>query len=537
LQQIISLWTALEPKRRWVVAVATISVFLAVLTLARLASAPSMVLLYASLEGGAAGEVVQALEQRAVPYEVRGEAIYVDASVRDEIRMTLASQGLPVNTTAGYELLDGLSGFGTTSQMFDAAYWRAKEGELARTIVASPHIRAARVHISQGNANPFRREVVPTASVTVTTTSGNLSAAQARALQFLVASAVAGLTAEDVAVIDGTGGLVLGVNSPETSGVQGNNRADELRQNVERLLEAHVGFGRVVVELSIDTVTDRETIVERRFDPESRVAISTETEERSSTSNNSGASGVTVSSNLPDGAASGGDSNAESRDSETRERVNFEVSETNREVQRGPGAVRRMTVAVLIDGRMVPDADGVLQWEPRPEDELQALRDLVTSAVGYDETRGDVVTLRSLRFEQVSAEGSYAEASMFDAVSVSPMSVLNTLVLAVVALILSLFVIRPIVLAARRQPILVASSLNRPQLQQSPQQNVQDIGLTGEIDDGPISDRAIPVLPADGRASRRNEDPVERLRTLIAERQDETVEILRNWMEDREESV
>ena len=129
---------------------------------------------------------------------------------RDSLRMTLAAEGLPANSGAGYELLDGLSGFGTTAQMFDAAYWRAKEGELARTIRANPQIKSARVHIAQAPEMPFQANVPPKASVTVTTAGGGLSTAQARAIRHLVAAAVPGLLPEAVAVIDSVGGLIPG---------------------------------------------------------------------------------------------------------------------------------------------------------------------------------------------------------------------------------------------------------------------------------------------------------------------------------------
>lgn len=162
MPQLQSLWAALDNRRRAMMAGVIVCVFFAMFMVAKLATAPGMSLLYAGLEDGAAGEVIQSLEARGIAYDVRGDAIFVPSVVRDETRLMLAASGLPANSHAGYELLDSLTGFGTTSQMFDAAYWRAKEGELARTIVASPHIRSARVHISQGSATPFRRDVVPT---------------------------------------------------------------------------------------------------------------------------------------------------------------------------------------------------------------------------------------------------------------------------------------------------------------------------------------------------------------------------------------
>jgi flagellar M-ring protein FliF len=189
VEQILGLWNALDMRRRVIVAAATLGMFAAVLGLARLAATPSMSLLYAGLDPAAAGEVIAALDQRGIAHEVRGDAIFVPAPERDGLRMVLAGEGLPANSTKGYELLDGLSGFGTTSQMFDAAYWRAKEGELARTILAHPGVSAARVHLASTGANPFQRDIRHSASVSVTTGGQGLSPRHARALQFLVASA------------------------------------------------------------------------------------------------------------------------------------------------------------------------------------------------------------------------------------------------------------------------------------------------------------------------------------------------------------
>ncbi|WP_372605309.1 flagellar basal-body MS-ring/collar protein FliF, partial [Actibacterium sp.] len=377
MQQITAVWAGLDSRRRIIVALATVAMFAAVLALSRLAATPQMVLLYSGLESATAGEVVASLEQRGVTYDVRGGAIFVDASQRDMLRMTLASEGLPANGGAGYELLDNLSGFGTTSQMFDAAYWRAKEGELARTILAAPGVRAARVHIASATGGPFRRDAKPTAAVTVTSSGEPLSATQAKALRYLVASSVARMSPEDVAVIDSEIGLIVAGDDTHLAAASG-DRAEQLKQNVEHLLAARMGPGRAVVEVSVDTVTERESIVERTFDPEGRVAISTDTEERSTASSDQGSGAVTVTSNLPNGDGALG-SSASSSNSETRERVNFEVSETQRELLRVPGAIRRISVAVLIDGQRVIDDSGAEVWQPLPQDELGALQDLVAS--------------------------------------------------------------------------------------------------------------------------------------------------------------
>jgi len=530
VQQLRTVWDSLDATRRVVVLGAGVAVFLAVLALARMAGSPSMALLYAGLEGAQAGQLIAALDQRGQRYEVRGDAVYVEAALRDETRMALAAQGLPANSASGYELLDGLTGFGTTSQMFDAAYWRAKEGELARTIVASPHVRAARVHIAHGAGQPFRRDRSLSASVTVTPAGAALPPQHAQALRFLVASAVAGLAPEDVAVIDQATGLVV---AEATALAGGGERAAELRRNVERLLEAHVGPGRAVVELSLETVTDRETIVERRIDPDSRTAVTTDSEERTATSSDNRTNGVSVASNLPDGEAAPAAGRAETRDVQSRQRTAFELSQTSREIQRGPGAIRRLTVAVLVDGIRTPGPDGTAQWAPRPEAELEALRELVASAVGYDADRGDVITLRSLPFEAPRLLGTEAGTGLADRLGLDTMGLIRLAVLALVVLILALFVLRP--LLSRPQPGRLPPALPAAGgVGSGP--GLAGQALTGEIaEDGPPTGPPgrVAARPGGGADGPGPVDPVERMRGLIAGRQAETLQILRNWMDDR----
>ncbi len=540
MQNIATLWTALDPRKRIVVVLAGIAILAAVIGLTRMAATPSLTLLYAGLESGPAGEVVRALEQRGVTYEVRGGAIFVDSGQRDTLRMTLASEGLPSNSSQGYELLDTMSGFGTTSQMFDAAYWRAKEGELARTIVANPSIIAARVHIANTGSNPFQRDVRATASVMITSGSSDLPAKQAQAIKFLVASAVPGLTAEDVSVIDSVAGLIGAVEEAPSNA--GEDRADALRHRVERLLEARVGPGNAVVEVSVDTVKTTEMIRERTIDPESRVAISTDTEERTNSASDQGGGDVTVASNLPDGDAAGNDS-SKSQTNETRERINYEISQTEREITQAPGAIKRLTVAVLINGTTTENPDGTEAFAPRPEEEITALRDLVSSAVGFSEERGDVITLRSMQFEPIAVLGTSAKPSLFMSLGLDMMSLIQAVVLGLVALFLGLFVVRPILSPARRAAELAlagppASDTGAARDAKSTAPAVK--ALTGEIDDSEINADDLPVVS--GRNARitndaDGEDAVARLRNMIGERQEETVEVLRSWLEGEEENA
>jgi flagellar M-ring protein FliF len=533
VQNLLELWANLGNRRRAIVVGATLGMFLAVLGLARMAGTPSMALLYSGLESAAAGEVITALDAQNAPYEVRGDAIYVDESQRDNLRMILAGQGLPATGGTGYELLDGLSGFGTTSQMFDAAYWRAKEGELARTVLALPGVKSARVHVAQAPTQLFQKDGKPTASVTVVSATGVLTDLQARALRHLVAAAVPGMLPDDVAVIDSVAGLIPSDRDATTPNTASNAKATEIRENVERLLAARVGPGKAVVEVNVDVVTDREEVNEHIFDPAGRVAISTETQDKSGSSNGSEGN-VTVASNLPDGDAGAAGSN-QSQTTEKQERVNYEVSETSRQIIKAPGSVRKVSVAVLVDQETVVAADGSVTFQPRSPEELATLTELVASAVGLDEARGDVLTLKSLPFQPIAVDGTLVEAGMFGSLgNLDVMSIIQLGVLSLVALILGLFVIRP---------ILTSGSSTAPQLDAPyaplalPGGNDGTGALNGEIDD-----LAMMMMPAtadfaeqEAAMNGTDTDPVARLRRLIEERQAESIEILRSWMEHDEE--
>ena len=533
MQNLIDLWSNLGNRRRAIVLGATVAMFLAILALARVAGTPNMALLYAGLQSAAAGDVIAALDAQSVQYEVRGDAIYVDSAQRDNLRMVLAGQGLPATGGAGYELLDGLSGFGTTSQMFDAAYWRAKEGELARTVLAMPGLKAARVHIAQAPTKLFQDDGKPTASVTVVTANGALTAPQANALRHLVAAAVSGLQPDDVAVIDSVAGLIPSDSDNAAPNATGDTKAAEIRQNVERLLAARVGPGNAVVEVSVDVVTDREEVNEHTFDPQGRVVISTDTQDKTGSSNGSDGS-VTVASNLPNGAAGGAGSN-QSQNSEKQERVNYEVSETSRQIIKAPGSIRKISVAVLVDQEQIVAADGSVTLQPRSEAELATLKELVASAVGFDAARGDVLTLKSLPFQPQRQEGTLVEAGLFGGFgNLNLMSIIQLAVLAFVALILGLFVIRPILTSTSRGPAQLGAPYEPLALPGGPN-SMATVALDGEIDDFGMMPATADFAEQEAAMNGIDADPVARLRRLIEERQSESIEILRSWMEHDEE--
>lgn len=561
LNALLEMWNGLDGRRRGMLmgGIAALAVILVILT--RIASQPSYQLLYSGLDPAAAGEVVEAISARGVAHRIEGDQIFVDAAQRDELRMALAGEGLPANGPQGYELLDSLSGFGTTSQMFDAAYWRAKEGELSRTILASPSIRAARVHIANPSSNPFQPTNDVTASIALRPAAGGLAPGHAQALRYLVASSVPGLRPDNVTVIDADSGQVLGGQAQMTPAADAAGRAAQLQQSIERLLAARVGPGNAVVQVSVELETAHETVLERVIDPESRVVIATETEEMDNASTDAASAGVTVASNLPDGDGAAGEGSS-AQTTESRERVTFDMSEVQREIDRQPGDIRRISVAVLLNGVEEIGADGIAAMVPRPVAEIEALSDLVRSAVGYDEARGDLVTLQSMAFD-ATAITDLTEAGLTDRLNLDVGQIIQTLVLAVVALAIAFGILRPILTRSNAElntlPALEpAAGLPPPPIGSfDPGALPTSAALAApDAEDASAMPAALPPLPAlsqmgdafdnalpmmmsgamsnDLEQNLEDMDPVDRLRLLIQEREEETVQILRSWMNEDE---
>lgn len=541
MQKLRDYWMARSRQQRLTLIAAFALTFLAVAGFSWIAGRAPMALLYGGLAPSEAGNVVAEVERRNVAYEVRGEAIWVDARQRDRLRMDLASVGLPAAGGSGYELLDGMSGFGTTSQMFDAAYWRAKEGELARTILALPSIRAARVHLAVPTGRGYRRDSPGAASVTLTTNGTVVSREQARSLQFLVSSGVPGIAPEAVTVIDSARGVI----SPDEERM-GRDREAEMKRNVERILEPHVGAGNAIVELHLELENDSEQTTEKRFDPRERALISQEVEETSDNNTNQAAGPVTAASNLPDGPGKGSDQSQSNR-SETRQRSNYEVSQVTREVVRQPGATRRLTVAVLVNGTVQEAPDGASQIVPRSEAELTAIRELASSAVGFDEARGDQLTVKSLPFADMTGAGTLAERPGWaDRLALDALARLG--MIGIFALAIAALILRPALkarLAAAVAPAAVAKLTapaaegDLPVLAMASPMGGMNFPMAmplGEANLPQMLTMATPAFSFDPPGKSASA-AVERLREMMRERHDESVKILSNWITEPEETL
>ncbi len=508
--KLASVWNEMSLSRKAIlvgVLVATLIVFSAVMNMA---AKPRMAFLYGGLDASASGDVLSALETMDVDPEVRGDAIYVPENRRDALRMSLARQGLPQQGQPGFELLDELNGFATTSEMFDAAYWRAKEGELARTLLATPGVKSARVHIAVPKASSFaRRRRAPSASATITMGRGRLDVSQATAMRYLIALAVPDMQPEQVAIIDSVNGVILKPGSADPMIQAEGDSADRetrLEASLVDLLEARVGPGNARVTVSLDIDREHETVTERILDPESRVMMGRETtdSQQSDTGGSSGA--VTVASNLPEGDVGGAASQSSSSRSETNEQTRFDISEVNRQREKMPGAISRVHVAVLINDE--PAADGAAP-ATRTEAELQSIRDLITASVGFNEARGDIVTVKSMPFHEFEVvETPEKTGGIMLWAQQNVMSVLQIMIPAIVVIVLGMFVLKPVL--------------------------TQDIaGVSG----GQVAALGAPDALTAQPAPMIARSPLEELRDLSASDKQATTTLLKEWLGETERAA
>jgi len=513
MSKISSLWGQWSIQQKVTLVVVLLATFGGFGTLMSAVSKPPMAMLYGGLDAGAAGDVLNALEAMDVPAEARGEAIYVPEPKRDSVRMALARQGLPQQGQPGFELLEEINGFATTAEMFDAAYWRAKEGELARTILTTPGVRAARVHLAVPKTSSFSRQRrMPSASVTVMMKRGRLDMAHATAMRYLVALAVPDLEPEQVAVLDSNYGIVLRPGAEKAievySGDEG-QRSRTMEQNLRDLLEARVGPGNARVTVSLKIDRERETVSERVLDPSSRVLMNRNTTDvQQSDSGGSGA--VTVASNLPEGDAGSGQSSSSSTRSETNETTQFDVSEVNRQREKLPGAISSVQVAVLINEPAPSGEDGAV--EPRSAQELDSIGELIRASIGYDAARGDIVTVKSMPFHEIVSDEPFVEAGgVVEYLKTNVMSIMQILIPSIVVLVLAMFVLRPVLM----QP---ASNAAAP---------VAAASASPELPEVPIKTAQI----------EQSKSPVEELRQLTSADQEAATTVLKSWLGDIEEAA
>jgi flagellar M-ring protein FliF len=453
------LWTQLAgfflsqpPLRRVVLLVVGGGSVAAVLALAWWVQQPHFQPLFTNLSPEDAASIIDALKAEKVAYEIAdgGRAVLVPSTRRYELRLALAARGLPEGGGVGFEIFDKQT-LGQTDFLQRLNYQRALQGELARTISQLGGVEAARVHLAMPERSLFvSQDRRASASVVVKLASGRtLSPAQIDGIVHLVASSVEGLATEAVTVVD-EGGRILssdrgrGESAGASSGALDYQQALErqIGERVETMLAAVVGRDKAIARVAATLDFARVERTEEMYDPD-RTALKTQhTAREQSEGARPGGGAPGVQANLTNEApavAAGGEGPKSERRDETQ---TYEVSKVVSRTIGATGAVKQLSVAVLIDGTYT-EQGGQRTFTPRPQEELDRLKELVKNAVGFSEERGDKVEVASVQFqteELPSGEG------IFSSLLGAAPAVLWRLLAIVVAGVLLVYFVRPLLL-------------------------------------------------------------------------------------------
>lgn len=419
-------------------------------------SGPQMGVLFSDLPMQDSNSIVRDLENRGVRYELRqeGGTILVPRDQSTRLRMEFASKGMPAGGTVGYEIFDKSDSFSATSLVQGVNQLRALEGELARTIRSIERVQQARVHLAIPEKRLFERDrQEPRASI-VLKVRGELEQGQIRAVRHLVATAVQGLKPERVSIVDESGRLLADGAGNEADAAalaadKQTNHERRLRTQVEDIVASVVGRGRARVQVAAEMDFNRVQQVTDSFDPESRVIRSTQTRTENQQSQESRDNQVSIGNELPQ-QQQNAQTNPQQRDATQRneEIINYEISKTTRTEVIEAGRVKRLSVAVLVDGNYNAGPNGQMAYQPRTAEELERIAALVRSSIGFDRNRGDQVEVINLRFaEGVSSVENRPLTFTEQMLALSKEDVLRMIeigVFALLTLLVSLLVVRPL---------------------------------------------------------------------------------------------
>ena len=378
------------------------------------------------------GAIVSALEQMNVPYKLAdgGASILVPEDQVYQTRLKLSAMGLPKGGNVGFELLENQK-FGVSQFVEQVNYQRALEGELERSIQSIAGVDNARVHLAIPKSSVFVREdQKPTASVLVKMASGrSLEQRQVSAIVHLVSSSVPNLPSSGVDIVDNNGNLLSdqGKKGDKTLDASQMKYVEQIQNNiagrVQSIIAPIVGIKNVKAEaqaeIDFNNHEEANEIFKPNQDPKTAVVRSMQTHETSQPIGAVNPTGSTAggipgaASNQPpananapivgakDAANTGGA--APAMGSEKHSIANYEVNKTITFDQKSMGGIKKLSVAVVVNNKQELDKDGKVVSRPLTDDEKNQISDLTKKAMGYDEARGDSLTVVNTPFNEIGS--------------------------------------------------------------------------------------------------------------------------------------
>ena len=456
INRLIEPFMALSPGKRMLIASVVFLAAIAFAVLIFVANRTDFRPLFTNLSGEDAGEIVKKLKDAKTPYQITpdGKGIMVPSDKVYELRMSLASEGLPQGGGVGFEIFDRKN-FGMTEFVQKLNYQRALQGELSRTISQIAGVEQARVHLVIPEKSLFKESEKPaTASIVLKMKSSRaLRDSEVQGVVHLVSASIEGMDPEHVTILDSRGKILSkgGSSDPTarmTSAMQETQRSYEksVEERLQSLLDRIVGGGKSVARVTATFDFKQVERVEEKFDPESIAVRSEQRTEEKGSSSTSGAGVPGVQTNLGKTApASTATTGGGSKNDET---LNYEVSRSTAKIIEPVGALSKISVAILVDGKYEAPAavkDGQpakAKYTPRSPDELQKIETLIKSAIGFNGERGDQLSVQNIPFQDTGESGVTETAVWWS----NPFfqSLAKNLIIGLGFLTLILFVIRPL---------------------------------------------------------------------------------------------
>jgi flagellar M-ring protein FliF len=382
--------------------------------------------LYAGLDPDDARQVGLTLTQAQIPFDVAdsGTTLRVPAAQLDKARLATAAKGAVKSGRMGFELFDKPNWVGSE---FDEQvnFQRALEGELERTVESLADVESARVHLVLAHDSLFRDQERPAkASVVMKLRHGSLADGEPDSIRNLVSSAVDGLAPDHVMLVDAAGHLALGPKTAESLRL---GAEQALEDKLTATLEPVTGIGNVRASVTLDYDPDALEETRENYDPAQSATLSMERTEQTSGPQPVAAGVPGTASNAPNTQALPVYPRQSTLPQTSKtESGTYGVSKTVRHLVQNSGGVRRLTAAVVVNDRLVQAATGksAAQWQPRSPEELRNLTAVAQAAVGFSSSRGDVVTVQDLPFEENRARPPLsAPAQILTRVENSPLLV------------------------------------------------------------------------------------------------------------------
>jgi len=401
--------------------------------------------LYIDLDPDDARQISQTLAQAQIPFEPSpdGAGILVPAAELDKARLATAAKGGVKSGRLGFEIFDKPNWVGSE---FDEQvnYQRALEGELEHTVGTLSDIESARVHLVLPHDSLFRDQERPAkASVVLKLRHRTLADGEPEAIRNLVASAVDGLAPDHVVLVDAAGNVPLGPKTPDALRL---NAEQALEDKLVATLEPVTGAGNVRASVTLDYDVTATEVTQETYDPDKTVTLSMQRSEQNTGAQPVAAGVPGTASNAPNTQALPvyPHETSEPQNAKT-ESATYGNSKTVRHTAENPGRVRRLTAAIVVNDRLLQPAgkDRAAMWQPRSADELRNLTTLAQDAVGFDASRGDLLTVQDLAFDGNRPEPAAAVPErVLNAVDRSPLLMKYAALLAGLLVVLA-FGVRP----------------------------------------------------------------------------------------------